>query len=330
MKKRIFSGIQPSGDLTLGNYLGALRNWPRLQEDYHAIYSIVDLHAITVKQDPKLLKERTLLTLALYLAAGIDPEKSILFIQSHVPQHAELNWLLACHTYMGELSRMTQFKDKSSRLNQKDSIPSGLFNYPTLMAADILLYQAQLVPVGEDQSQHLELTRDLAIRFNNAYGKTFAIPKGYFNPFGAKIYDLQNPTATMSKSSVNQNGVLFLMEEEKSLRKKIARSVTDNLAVIRYSDEQAGVKNLLNIYSLLSGKTPDKTLLHFEGKGYKALKDDVSELVLDELLPLQKRTLEYLGDTVELEKIYSKGAKKAKELAKPTLEDVKEKLGFVI
>ena len=180
MKKRIFSGIQPSGDLTLGNYLGALRNWPRFQEDYDVIYSIVDLHAITVKQDPRLLRERTLLTLALYMAAGIDPDRSILFIQSHVAEHTELSWILSCHTYMGELSRMTQFKDKSARVTQNDSIPSGLFNYPTLMAADILLYQAELVPVGEDQSQHLELTRDLAIRFNNAYGKTFKLPKGYF------------------------------------------------------------------------------------------------------------------------------------------------------
>ncbi len=330
MKKRIFSGIQPSGDLTLGNYLGALRNWPRFQEDYDVVYSIVDLHAITIKQDPKLLHERTLLNLALYMAAGIDPEKSILFIQSQVAEHTELCWILACHAYMGELSRMTQFKDKSSRINQNDSIPSGLFNYPTLMAADILLYQAELVPVGEDQSQHLELTRDLALRFNNAYGKTFKIPQGHFNPFGAKIYDLQNPTAVMSKSSENKNGILFLMEEEKSLRKKIARSVTDNLGKIHYNDDQPGVKNLLNIYALLSNKTIDKTLLHFQEKGYKELKDEVSEVVLNELLPLQKRTREYLSDPTELKKIYEKGADKARVLAKPTLDDVKNKLGFVL
>lgn len=330
MKKRIFSGIQPSGDLTLGNYLGALRNWPRFQEDYDVIYSIVDLHAITVKQDPKLLRERTLLTLALYMAAGIDPQKSILFIQSHVAEHTELSWILACHTYMGELSRMVQFKDKSARLAQKDSIPSGLFNYPTLMAADILLYQAELVPVGEDQSQHLELTRDLALRFNNAYGKTFTLPQGYFNPFGAKIYDLQNPQATMSKSSENKNGVLFLMEDEKSLGKKIARSVTDNLGSINYKDEQPGVKNLLNIYALLRGETIDEAVSHFQGQGYKQLKDAVREAVLEEVIPLQKRTRDYLNDPSQLQKIYEKGAEKARILAKPTLDDVKNKLGFVL
>lgn len=330
MKKRIFSGIQPSGDLTLGNYLGALRNWPRFQMDYEVIYSIVDLHAITLRQDPKLLRERTLLTLALYMAAGIDPEQSVLFIQSHVAEHTELSWILACHTYMGELSRMTQFKDKSARLTQKESIPSGLFNYPTLMAADILLYQTELVPVGEDQSQHLELTRDLALRFNNAYGKTFAIPQGYFNPFGAKIYDLQNPVATMSKSAENTSGVLFLMEDEKSLRKKIARSVTDNRGCIDYNDEQPGVKNLLNIYALLREESLEETLMHFQGKGYKDLKDGVSEVVLTELLPLQQRTRDYLSDPHELQRIYRKGAEKARTLARPTLDDVKNKLGFVL
>ena len=330
MRKRIFSGIQPSGDLTLGNYLGALRNWVALQEDYDAIYSIVDLHAITVKQDPKALREKSLLTLALYLAAGLDPDRSLIFIQSQIPEHAELGWILSCHSYMGELSRMTQFKDKSSRLGKNESIPAGLFNYPSLMAADILLYQAELVPVGEDQSQHLELTRDLAIRFNNAYGKTFRVPQGYFNPFGAKIYDLQNPTATMSKSSANKNGVLFLMEEEKSLRRKISRSVTDALGQISYSHEQLGVKNLLNIYALLKGATVEAALEDFKGKGYKELKEGVTSLVLEELLPLQEKTRSYLDDMGELERIYRDGASRARELAGPTLERVKERLGFII
>lgn len=330
MKKRIFSGIQPSGNLTLGNYLGALRNWGKFQDDYDAIYSIVDLHAITVKQDPKELRERSLLTLALYIAAGIDPEKSILFIQSQVPEHAELSWILTCHTYMGELSRMTQFKDKSSRHGQGESIPAGLFIYPNLMAADILLYQAELVPVGQDQSQHLELTRDLAHRFNNAYGETFKIPQGHFNPFGAKIFDLQNPTSTMSKSADNQNGVLFLMEEEKSLRRKISRSVTDNLGQINYSDDQPGVKNLVNIYALLKGKSVEESLRHFEGKGYKNLKDDVADAVVEEIIPLQERTKTLLDDPSELERIFKSGAQRAQEIARPTLEDVKNKLGFVL
>ncbi len=328
MKKRIFSGIQPSGQLTLGNYLGALKNWVQLQDDYEAIYSIVDLHAITVKQDPRELRERSLLTLALYLAAGIDPDRSLLFIQSQVPEHAELGWILTCHSYMGELSRMTQYKDKSSRLGE--SIPAGLFNYPSLMAADILLYQAELVPVGEDQSQHLELTRDLAHRFNNAYGRTFKIPQGYFNVFGAKIFDLQNPTATMSKSAENKNGILFLMDEEKLLRRKLARSVTDAVGQINYSDDQPGVKNLLNIYALLKGVSIESTLEHFQGKGYKELKEDVTEEVLREILPLQERTRDYLSDRAQLEKIYREGARRASELARPTLELVKDKLGFVL
>lgn len=328
MKKRIFSGIQPSGNLTIGNYLGALRNWVNFQDNYETLYSIVDLHAITVKQDPELLRERTLTNLSLYLAAGLDPEKGLLFIQSHVPEHTELAWILACHAYMGELSRMVQYKDKSSKLGE--SIPTGLFNYPTLMAADILLYQAELVPVGEDQSQHLELTRDLAIRFNNAYGQTFTVPKGHFNPFGAKIYDLQNPTASMHKSAENQNGIIFLMEDEKSIRKKVSRSVTDSLGTIAYDDAQPGVKNLLNIFALLSGKTIDEALLYFDGKGYKELKEDVTEVLLDELLPLQKRTRDFLSDPEELSKIYTKGAEKARELARPTLDDVKQKVGFVL
>lgn len=328
MKKRIFSGVQPSGDLTLGNYLGALRNWAKLQNDYDPIYSIVDLHAITVKQDPKLLHHRTLQNLAMFIASGVDPEKNTFFIQSHVKEHAELSWILTCSTYMGELSRMTQYKDKSQR--HGDSIPAGLFTYPVLMAADILLYQAHLVPVGDDQSQHVELTRDLAIRFNNAYGETFTIPKTYTSPFGARIYDLQTPTKLMSKSSEQAAGIIFLLDSEKDIRRKISRSVTDSLGIIQYSDEQPGVKNLLNIIALIEDKTTDQVVQSLAGLGYKALKDEATDAVLSVLLPLQKRIYELLDDPAELSSIYTAGAHRAREIAAATLEDVKQKIGFVL
>lgn len=326
-KQRIFSGIQPSGNLTLGNYLGALRNWVNLQEEYECIYSIVDMHAITIRQDPKDLYERGLLTMALYLAAGLDPHANTVFVQSHVIEHAQLSWILGCNSYMGELSRMTQYKDKSSRLG--DSIPTGLFNYPVLMAADILLYNAHLVPVGEDQTQHLELTRDIAIRFNNAYGETFAVPQGYFNTFGARIYDLQTPTKLMSKSAANQQGVLFLLDEEKVLRKKISRSVTDSLGTIAYNDNQPGVKNLLNIFALLRGESIEDALAYFEGKGYKDLKDGVTGAVLDTLLPLQQKVAELMKERTYLEDLMAMGADKARAMAKITLADVEKKIGFI-
>ncbi|MDI9472023.1 MAG: tryptophan--tRNA ligase [Tissierellia bacterium] len=326
-KQRIFSGIQPSGNLTLGNYLGALRNWVALQEEYECIYSIVDMHAITVRQNPQELRERSLLTMALYLAAGLDPQENIVFIQSHVPEHAQLGWILGCNSYMGELSRMTQYKDKSSRMG--DSIPTGLFNYPVLMAADILLYNAHLVPVGEDQTQHLELTRDIAVRFNNAYGETFVIPKGYFNPFGARIYDLQTPEKIMSKSSQNQQGILFLLDDEKTLKRKISRSVTDSLGTISYNDHQPGVKNLLNIFALLRELSIEESLAYFEGKGYKQLKDGVTEAVLDSLLPLQKKVNELMDNRSYLEDLMLHGAQRARALAKVTLADVEEKIGFI-
>lgn len=328
MKPRIFSGVQPSGDLTLGNYLGALRNWAKLQDDYDAIYSIVDLHAITVKQDPKQLHHRTLQNLAMYIASGVDPKKNTFFIQSHVKEHAELSWILTCNSYMGELSRMTQYKDKSQR--HGDSIPAGLFIYPVLMAADILLYQADLVPVGDDQSQHVELTRDLAIRFNNAYGETFTIPKTYTSPFGARIYDLQTPTKLMSKSAEAQAGIIFLLDEEADIRRKIARSVTDNVGIIQYADEQPGVKNLLNIIALIQDKTTEAVVQELEGKGYKALKDEATEAVLSVILPLQKRIYQLLDDPAELSGIYTAGAERAREIAAATLDDVKQKIGFVL
>ena len=328
MKPRIFSGVQPSGDLTLGNYLGALRNWAKLQDDYDAIYSIVDLHAITVKQDPKQLHHRTLQNLAMYIASGVDPAKNTFFIQSHVKEHAELSWILTCFSYMGELSRMTQYKDKSQR--HGDSIPTGLFTYPVLMAADILLYQAQLVPVGDDQSQHVELTRDLAVRFNNAYGETFTIPKTYTSPFGARIYDLQTPTKLMSKSSEAAAGIIFLLDEEDVIRRKISRSVTDSLGVIQYADDQPGVKNLLNIIALINNQTTDQVVQQLAGKGYKALKDEATEAVLSVLLPLQARIRELLADPAELAAIYTAGADRARHIAAHTLDDVKQKIGFVL
>ena len=328
MKKRIFSGVQPSGDLTLGNYLGALRNWAKLQDDYDPIYSIVDLHAITVKQDPELLHHRTLQNLAMYIASGVDPAKNTFFIQSHVKEHAELSWILTCQTYMGELSRMTQYKDKSQR--HGDSIPAGLFTYPVLMAADILLYQADLVPVGDDQSQHVELTRDLAVRFNNAYGQTFTLPKTYTSPFGARIYDLQTPTKLMSKSSESTAGVIFLLDEPDVIRRKINRSVTDSIGLIQYSDDQPGVKNLLNIIALIQDKTIEEVVQRLEGNGYKALKDEATEAVLSVLQPLQHRIYQLLDDPAELSAIYTAGAERAREIAAVTLDDVKRKIGFVL
>ena len=268
-KKVIFSGIQPSGDLTLGNYLGALKSWVKLQDEYECYFCVVDLHAITVKQVPADLRKRTLEMLAIYIASGIDTTKNTLFIQSHVPAHSELSWLLTCNSYVGELSRMTQYKDKSQKsVNSGDPIIAGLFNYPVLMAADILLYQTDLVPVGIDQRQHLELARDIAGRFNNAYSETFKIPEAYIPKAGAKIMDLQEPTKKMSKSGENPNGAILLMDSPDVIRKKISRAVTDSIGVVNYTDEQPGVKNLINILATIEGITPEEVVARFEGKGY--------------------------------------------------------------
>ena len=284
-KITIFSGIQPSGDLTLGNYLGALKNWVKLQDDYNCYFCIVDLHAITVRQTPADLRRRTLELLSIYIAAGIDPEKNVLFIQSHVPAHAEACWLLTCNTYMGELSRMTQYKDKSQKYG--NSIGAGLFTYPTLMAADILLYNTDLVPVGKDQTQHLELTRDIATRFNNSYSPTFKIPEAYIPKVGAKIMELQDPTKKMSKSSDNPNSFILIMDPPNVIKKKIARAVTDSLGVINYSDEQPGVKNLLNIISAIKGETPESLVEFYKDKGYADLKADAADAIISELEPIQ-------------------------------------------
>ncbi|WP_186428907.1 tryptophan--tRNA ligase [Clostridium sp. BSD9I1] len=326
-KKVIFSGIQPSGELTLGNYLGALKNWVKLQEQYDCYYCIVDMHAITVKQEPKDLRRRTLEVLSIYIAAGIDPEKNTLFIQSHVPAHAEAAWLLNCNTYMGELSRMTQFKDKSQRYG--NNISAGLFNYPVLMVADILLYQADLVPVGVDQKQHLELTRDVAERFNNTYSETFKIPEPYIPEAGAKIMDLQEPTKKMSKSSDNPNSYILIMDPPEVIRKKVSRAVTDSLGVVKYNDEQPGVKNLMTILSVIKGKTMEEIEKEYEGQGYAQFKKDVAEAIVGELEPIQKKVKDLVANKEYLESIYKKGAEKASYVANKTLRKMQKKIGFI-
>ena len=325
-KQVIFSGIQPSGSLTLGNYLGALKNWAKLQDEYHCYYCVVDLHAITVRQEAAVLRRRCADVLALLLACGIDPEKSTLFIQSHVSAHAELAWVLNCYTYMGELNRMTQFKDKSAR--HADNINAGLYTYPVLMAADILLYQAGLVPVGVDQKQHLEIARDLAMRFNNLYGEVFTIPEPYIGKVGAKIMSLQEPEKKMSKSDENVNAYISLMDDETVIRAKIRRAVTDSDGEIRFSEDKPGVSNLLSIYSAIHGVTPQSAENEFSGMGYGALKDAVTDAVLGELLPLQKRYQEFRSDKTFLNRIMEEGSDAASRVAGKTLSKVYRKVGF--
>ncbi|MGN2336970.1 tryptophan--tRNA ligase [Clostridium cagae] len=326
-KKVIFSGIQPSGDLTLGNYLGALKNWVKLQDEFETYYCVVDLHAITVRQKPADLRRRTLELLSIYLAAGIDPNKNTLFIQSHVPAHTEAAWILTCNTYMGELSRMTQYKDKSQKYG--DSIASGLFNYPVLMAADILLYNTDLVPVGADQKQHLELTRDIAARFNNTYSDTFKIPDPYIPKAGAKIMSLQDPLKKMSKSDDNPNGFILIMDPPDVIKRKVSKSVTDSLGIVNYTDDQPGVKNLLNILGTIKGVEPTSLAANYEGKGYAELKNDVADAVIEELVPVQEKVKEFLKDKKKLEEIYSEGAKKASYIANKTLRKMQKKVGFI-
>lgn len=326
-KKIIFSGIQPSGDLTLGNYLGAIKNWLTLQDEYDCYFCVVDLHAITVPQKAADLRRRTLEVLSIYLACGIDPEKNTLFIQSHVPAHSECAWLLSCNSYMGELSRMTQFKDKSKKAG--NSVGTGLLTYPVLMASDILLYQTNLVPVGKDQIQHLELTRDLAIRFNNTYSPTFTVPEAYVPKTGAKIMSLQEPTKKMSKSDDNPNSFILIMDPPEVIRKKVSRAVTDSIGIINYSDDQPGVKNLLNILSAINNKTPEDLVKEYEGKGYADLKKDVAEAIVTELEPIQEIVKELLKDKKALEAIYKEGANKANYIANKTLRKMQKKIGFI-
>lgn len=327
-KKVILSGVQSTGNLTLGNYLGAISNWKKMQEEYECNYMIANLHTLTIRNNPETLRNNTLNLLALYLAAGIDPKKSNIFIQSQVPEHAELNWVLNCYTYVGELSRMTQFKDKSAK--HADNINSGLFTYPVLMAADILLYQADLVPVGEDQRQHLEITRDIAERFNNIYGETFKIPEGYIPKIAARIMGLQDPTSKMSKSSSIPNDSIFLNDEPDVIMSKFKKAVTDSENIVRYDTEnKPGISNLISIYGAISGKTNAEVEKEFEGKGYGDFKKAVAECVIEELRPLQTKYKELVSNPEYLKQIYVEGANKAKEKAEKTLKDVYSKIGLV-
>ncbi|MBU5427365.1 tryptophan--tRNA ligase [Tissierella pigra] len=326
-RKIVFSGVQPSGKLTIGNYLGAIKNWVDLQNEYNCYYCIVDLHAITIPQVPKDLRKNTLDVLALYLAAGIDPEKSTIFIQSHVPEHTELTWVLNSISYMGQLNRMTQFKEKSRK--SEENLNAALFTYPVLMASDILLYEADLVPVGEDQKQHLELARDLAIRFNNKYSDTFKVPDPQIKEIGAKIMSLQNPEAKMSKSDTDENAYILLLDDKDTIRRKIKRAVTDSLGVVAYNDEQIGLKNLLDIYSVFSKEEIPNIVNRYEGKGYGEFKEDLAEVVVESLSPIQEKYNYLINNKDHLEKIYKEGAEKASYHAMKTLRKVYKKVGFI-
>lgn len=329
-KPIVLSGAQPSGQLTIGNYMGALRQWVRMQDDYDCLYCIVDLHAITVRQDPKALRAACLDAAALYLAVGIDPSKSTVFLQSHVPQHAELGWILNCYTQMGELSRMTQFKDKAQRF--ENNVNVGLFGYPVLMAADILLYQANQVPVGNDQKQHLELTRDIAYRFNTLYGDVFTMPEPFIPEQGARIMSLQEPTKKMSKSDDNDNNRIGLLEDPKAIAKKIKRAVTDSQEppVVRFDiDNKPGVSNLLTLMHGATGQSIVELERHFEGKMYGHLKSETAEAVLAMLAPVQARFTALRQDEAHLLAILHQGAEKARQRAVKTLEAVYDVIGFV-
>ncbi|MET0725657.1 MAG: tryptophan--tRNA ligase [Leifsonia sp.] len=330
VRPRLFSGMQPSSDsLHLGNYIGALLNWVALQRDFDAYYCVVDLHSITVAQDPAELRANTRQTAAQYIAAGIDPSACTLFIQSHVPAHAELAWVLGSITGFGEASRMTQFKDKSARQGS-DATSVGLFTYPVLMAADILLYGTERVPVGEDQRQHLELTRTLAGRFNSRFGETFVVPEAYIPKESAKIYDLQNPLAKMSKSAESESGLVKIMDDPTVTAKKIKSAVTDAEREIRFDPEnKAGISNLLSIYSSLSGRSVATLEQEYDGRGYGDLKKDLAEVVVDALSPVRTRTLELLEDPAELDRLLAVGAEKAGATAEETLAAVYDRVGFI-
>ncbi|MGL4799765.1 MAG: tryptophan--tRNA ligase [Cellulosilyticaceae bacterium] len=326
-KKTIFSGMQPSGTITLGNYLGALKNWTQLQDEYNCLYCIVDMHAITVRQDPATLRKNARNLLMQYIAAGLDPEKNTIYYQSHVSGHAELAWILNCYTYMGELSRMTQFKEKSQK--HGENINAGLFTYPALMAADILLFQADLVPVGADQKQHLELARDIAARFNGIYSDTFTIPEPYIAKTGAKIMSLQEPTKKMSKSDEDMNASISLIDDPDTIMRKFKRAVTDSDALVRFDEEsKPGISNLMTIYSAITGETMDAITNEFEGKGYGDFKIRVGEAVVEELRPLQQRFKELSQDKAYIDGIIKANAETANYLATKTLRKVQKKVGF--
>ncbi len=318
--------MQATGNLTLGNYVGALRNWITLADEYECFYSVVDLHSITVRQDPAELRSRARKLLTLYIAAGLDPKKNCIYYQSHVSAHAELAWILDCFTYMGELNRMTQFKDKSAK--HADNINAGLYTYPVLMAADILLYQADVVPVGKDQLQHLEITRDVAQRFNAIYGDVFTIPEPYIGKVGAKIMSLQDPSKKMSKSDENLNASIYLMDDRDTVIRKFKRAVTDSEGAVRYRDEQPGIKNLIDIYSVCTGKTSEEVEKEFDGKGYGDFKLAVGEAVADLLCPLQDRFHDLEKDKEFIDSVIKENAEKAGYYAAKTLRKVQKKVGF--
>ena len=325
-RKRIFSGIQPSGELTLGSYVGAIRNWVALQNEYDCLFCIVDEHAITVRQDPALLRKRSIAQLAQYIACGLDPEKNIMFIQSHVPQHAELAWILGCYTQFGELSRMTQFKAKSQQ--HADNITAGLFTYPVLMAADILLYQADLVPVGEDQKQHVELTRDIAQRFNGVYSDTFVLPEPFIPKLGARLMSLDDPTTKMSKSM--PEGCVNLMDKPEIIMKKFKRAVTDCETAVKFDKvNKPGISNLMTIYCAATGKSMEESEAEFAGQGYGVFKPAVGEAVVELLRPIREEAERIVTDKAYLESVYKTGAQRAQYLANKTLSKVQRKIGFV-
>ena len=325
-KKRLFSGIQPTGTLTLGNYLGALRNFKILENEFDCMFSVVDMHALTVRQNPTELRQNCLKVMSLFLATGLDPQKSLIYFQSHVSGHAELGWILDCMTYMGELSRMTQFKDKSAK--HEDNINAGLFTYPSLMAADILLYQTDVVPVGEDQRQHLELTRDIAIRFNNAFGETFVVPEGYIPKVGARVRSLQDPERKMSKSDP-EDTYIAILDEPAVIRKKLRRAQTDSDNTIVYApDEKPGISNLMCIMSALTGDSMDDISARYSGKGYGVFKDAVADAVIAELEPIQKRYKEIVSDKAYLNEVMTVNAERASALAQRTLAKVRRRVGL--
>lgn len=327
-RKKVLSCIQPSGMLTLGNYIGALKNWLSMQEEFDCTYAVADLHAITVRQDPTKLRQQIYSTAALLLALGIDPNKSNIFIQSHVAAHSQLAWILSCYTQFGELSRMTQFKEKSAK--HADNINAGLFSYPVLMAADILLYKPDLVPVGADQKQHLEIARDIATRFNHIYGDVFTVPDAYIPKVGARVMSLQEPTKKMSKSDENVNSWVAILDSKDDIIRKFKRAVTDSEARVCIGENKAGINNLIGIYSSITGKTAEETTKEFEGKGYGDFKLAVGEAVADELAPIKERYNTFISDKKQLEDIYRLGDQRAEYIANKTICKVMKKVGFVL
>lgn len=326
-KKIVFSGVQPSGNLTIGNYLGAIKNFASFSEEYKTFYCVADLHSITVRQVPAELRRRTYETLALYIACGLDEKKNTIFVQSHVPAHAELGWMLDCYTMFGELSRMTQFKDKSQK--HADNINAGLFTYPSLMAADILLYQTDLVPVGIDQKQHLELTRDIAMRFNGIYGDTFTIPEGYIPKDTMKITSLADPLSKMSKSDPNPNACVYILDSKDDIIRKFKKAVTDSESSVRFAESKPGVSNLMNIYRAFTGKSYEEIEREFDGRGYGDFKLAVGETCADGLAPVRENFARLMSDKSHLEQIMKAGAEDAAYNARKTLSKVKRKIGFV-